>query len=310
MRSAARRPGRRALQWVPVEGLTFRGQYQRAIRGPSVAELFLGQTVSFDGAVDPCQDPAAAAPGALRDTLHRDGRARRGGRHELRHGWHVVPGDPGRQPRPVRGNGGHVHDRLRDAAEFAPNLIATVDYYNIKIDDVITTGVGTQNLVDGCYDFGVTNLCNQIVRTSDGRVRELLGHEHQRRDARNGRRGPRRRLQLRPGLRPAGRRRQPAAVPVVRDVRAQERLHADRRPANRERVRGRVRSQLRSSGSRVAALAAHDVVERPDGPVADVASPRWSRGRRPDLRVRHRGVLVDGLPGPRRSAGSSTSSSA
>jgi iron complex outermembrane receptor protein len=156
------------MQWTPVQGLTFRGQYQRAIRGPSVAELFLGQTVSFDGAVDPCQDPAAAAPGALRDRCIATG----------------VPaavvgtnyGTGGTSFPAIQGGNTELFEETADTytigfvmqPSFAPNLIATIDYYNIKIDDVITTGVGTQNLVDGCYDYGVANLCNQIVRTGAG----------------------------------------------------------------------------------------------------------------------------------------------
>ena len=162
------------LQWVPVGGLTIRGQYQQAIRGPSVSELYLGQTVSFDGAVDPCQAPAAAAPGALRDTCIATG----------------VPaavvgtnyGTGGTSFPAVQGGNPDLFEETADTYTIGfvlqpsalDRFVLTVDYYNIKIEDVITTGVGTQNLVDACYDFGVTNLCNQIIRTTDGEFQSFV----------------------------------------------------------------------------------------------------------------------------------------
>jgi len=162
------------LQWVPVDGLTVRGQFQRAIRGPSVSELFLGQTVSFDGAIDPCQDPAAAAPGQLHDTCIATG----------------VPaavvgtnyGTGGTSFPAVQGGNPDLFEETADTytigfvlqPSFLENFVLTVDYYNIKIEDAITTGVGTQNLVDACYDFNVTNLCNNIIRTSDGEFESFV----------------------------------------------------------------------------------------------------------------------------------------
>jgi iron complex outermembrane receptor protein len=156
------------MQWTPVQGLTFRGQYQRAIRGPSVAELFLGQTVSFDGAVDPCQAAAAAAPGALRDRCIATGVPAAVVGTNYSTGGTSFPAIQGGNPDLFEETADTYTIGFVMQPSFAPNLIATIDYYNIKIDDVITTGVGTQNLVDGCYDFGVANLCNQIVRTAAG----------------------------------------------------------------------------------------------------------------------------------------------
>ncbi len=157
-------------QWAPVRGLTFRGQFQQAIRAPSVAELFLGQTVSFDGAVDPCQDAAAAVPGDLRDLCIATG----------------VPAavvgtafGTGTSYPAVQGGNPDLTEEQADTYTVGmviqpaalPNFVATIDYYNIKIEDVITTGIGTQNLVDVCYDYG--QLCNQIVRDPVGELQIL-----------------------------------------------------------------------------------------------------------------------------------------
>jgi len=61
-----------ALQWNPIESLKVRGSYNRAIRAPSIAELFLPQQENFPQYSDPCNfnstfrtGPDAAAVTAL-----------------------------------------------------------------------------------------------------------------------------------------------------------------------------------------------------------------------------------------------------
>src|SRR6185503_10444198 len=48
--------------WAPVRDIRFRASYNRAVRAPNVAELFVAQSVSLDGSTDPC---AGAAVGGL-----------------------------------------------------------------------------------------------------------------------------------------------------------------------------------------------------------------------------------------------------
>src|SRR3546814_16526328 len=44
-----------------------RGQYQRAVRAPSVDELFRSNSTISEAATDPCALPTAATPGPIRD---------------------------------------------------------------------------------------------------------------------------------------------------------------------------------------------------------------------------------------------------
>jgi outer membrane receptor protein involved in Fe transport len=53
-------------EWAPVPDITFRGQYQRAIRAPNVGQLFGGQAVGFPPATDPCAQATAATNPAIR----------------------------------------------------------------------------------------------------------------------------------------------------------------------------------------------------------------------------------------------------
>lgn len=150
----------------PIQGFTLRGQFQRAIRGPSINELFLGNTVSFDGAVDPCQTAAATSeplrsrcistgvPAALVGTVYGSGGtsfpATQGGNSLLRE---------------------EASDTYTIGVVLQPAMLqgfsATVDYYNIKIDDYIAT-VGAQNIVDLCLNRGITSYCSQLARDSSG----------------------------------------------------------------------------------------------------------------------------------------------
>ena len=50
--------------WKVDENISFRGQYQRAIRAPNVGELFGGQTLNFTSYTDPCASPANAGSAA------------------------------------------------------------------------------------------------------------------------------------------------------------------------------------------------------------------------------------------------------
>src|SRR6185312_10729068 len=47
--------------WKVDDNISFRGQYQRAIRAPNVGELFGGQTLGFTAFNDPCGNLATAA---------------------------------------------------------------------------------------------------------------------------------------------------------------------------------------------------------------------------------------------------------
>ena len=144
----------------PVPARDPRSERGRAVPGPD------GQLRRRDG---PVPGPGGGRSRRLAGQLHRDGRPGGCSRHELWRRRYVVPGHPGRQSRPVRGDGSDTWTAGFVVQPSAwPNFVATVDYYNIKIDDVITTGVGAQNLVNACYLNGATQYCDLITRASTG----------------------------------------------------------------------------------------------------------------------------------------------
>lgn len=163
------------LMYEPVKGLSFRGQYQRAIRGPSVYELYLGQTVSFDGANDPCATAAAASAGKLHDLCLAGGvPAARLGDATLADSNTVNP------PTVINGNSSLREEKSKTwtiGAVLAPTILrgfsATVDLYNIDITGYISR-LGQNNLFQACYVYGLSDYCGGLSRNSTGEVERIV----------------------------------------------------------------------------------------------------------------------------------------
>ena len=160
------------VEFAPIRDITFRGQYQQAVRGPSVYELYLGNTTTFAGNADRCGTAAAIAAGKLRDIC-------------LAQGVPVASlGNPAIQDpnnvNPVTFVGGNADLREETAKtytvgaiirpSFLPRFNATVDYYNIEISNYIVPGLGTDVIGDFCFGQFNLNYCSKIKRNSFGEI--------------------------------------------------------------------------------------------------------------------------------------------
>lgn len=138
------------IQFSPVRDITFRAQYQRAIRAPNVAELFQGTAIGFPAATDPCGTPGATS-GALRDLCLANG---------------VPAGNLGNagiiqpdvQIAALFGGNANLSEETSDSftagvvlqPRFVPGLTITADYFDIQIDNAITT-IGLGTALDLCF---------------------------------------------------------------------------------------------------------------------------------------------------------------
>ncbi len=143
--------------WVPVEGLRFRGQFQHAARAPNISELFSPFTNGFPGAQDPCSTgsngdgtgqaaicAAYGVPAPLTDfQLSGQIEALFGGNPDLT---------------------SETADTLTVGVVWQPaaidGLVLQIDYYDIEIDDAITSPP-LQYLLDQCYVAGDIATCDQ-----------------------------------------------------------------------------------------------------------------------------------------------------
>jgi outer membrane receptor protein involved in Fe transport len=146
--------------WRPFPGLTLRGGYNRAVRAPNAVELFSPQTNGLWSGVDPC---AGATPvlSAAQCVLTGVPLARYGtvalspaAQYNARFG-----GNPDLDP--------EVADTFTAGVVFNPTflrgLAVTVDYFNVKIEDTIST-VGAALTVSQCAQTGSAALCSLVRR--------------------------------------------------------------------------------------------------------------------------------------------------
>lgn len=155
------------LQWSPTRDIRFRGSYQKAIRAPSILELYTPQTVTNTSQVseDPCAQNASN-PATLEQ-------CQRTGITPAQYG--VIPQCPAGQCAVLTGgNATLVPETAKTftvgfttTPSFLPGFTASVDYYRIKLTKVIDN-IPLGVILDRCLTSGEQEFCSQIVRASNG----------------------------------------------------------------------------------------------------------------------------------------------
>jgi outer membrane receptor protein involved in Fe transport len=153
------------LEWAPVQDVRLRGSYQRAVRAANIVELFTAQGLNlFDAPGDPCgaraRDPEASdaeciatgVPAGLVGAPSLDSPA---AQFYFRQG-----GNPNLQPE----ESDTYSYGIVLTPRFAPGLAVTVDYFDINIDDTIST-FGPNNTWTACYTNNDPAACARIHRS-------------------------------------------------------------------------------------------------------------------------------------------------
>ncbi|WP_294394739.1 TonB-dependent receptor [uncultured Sphingomonas sp.] len=141
--------------WEPVGGVKVRGNYQRAVRAPNIAELFSPiNTVLTNLATDPCRTTATyrgpADNAALRAVCLAQGAPASaiGAIQNPTAGQANTTVSGGTYLRPEKSDSYTIGVVLQP--DFVPGLSITVDYYNITIKDAISQPV-PGDLIAGCF---------------------------------------------------------------------------------------------------------------------------------------------------------------
>lgn len=146
------------LDWAPIEGLRFRGQFQRAVRAPNIGELFAAATNGFPGAKDPCSGGAFGSFVAANTAQC------------LAFGV-PSPGAPFQLSGQIEVLGGGNPNLQEETADtytvgmvwqpsFVEGLTLQIDYYDISVQDAIAAAGALQTLLDRCYVQGDNATCN------------------------------------------------------------------------------------------------------------------------------------------------------
>ena len=155
------------VDWAPFRDLRFRAAYSKAIRSPSLSDLYSAQSQNFAPAPnDPCSARNLATGSATRAANCTA--AGRPATYDFVYtsSLEIISG----------GNPGLSQETSRSytvggvfTPGFVPGLSLTVDYYDIKVDNVITS-VSAQQILNSCYDAADLNnvFCGLIKRAGAG----------------------------------------------------------------------------------------------------------------------------------------------
>lgn len=147
-------------QWTPVTGIKFRGGYSRAVRHANINELYSPTSIGLFAGTDPC---AGASPTATAAQCANSGVSAAQYTH--------VPASPAQQYNTFGGGNPNLNPEKADTftigavfqPEQVPNLLFSVDYWNIEVKDAIAA-IGPQFILDECTATGDPTLCSQIHR--------------------------------------------------------------------------------------------------------------------------------------------------
>ena len=159
------------LEYAPVSDLRFRASFQRAVRAANIVELFTAQGFNlFDLPGDPCgtdaPNPNASqldciASGVppsfydgVNDLVERNGLDSPAGQYQFLQGGNLAL-----QPETSDTKSFGIILTPR----FAPKLNMTIDWFNIKIEDAIST-FGSPNTLDAYYNNGDAAALSRIHR--------------------------------------------------------------------------------------------------------------------------------------------------
>jgi outer membrane receptor protein involved in Fe transport len=165
------------MQYAPVDSLRFRGSFQRAVRSPTVVELYNGELVGLTQlGDDPCSSPDNITPAtaSLADCLHTVPAAEQAA-FIARYGNgsttnNIPKAVLGQLSQKTGGNPNLENEVAKSytigfniSPEALPNFVASVDYYKINIDKEV--GVVAANVaLNTCLATGDPTYCALVVR--------------------------------------------------------------------------------------------------------------------------------------------------
>lgn len=156
-----------AVEWRPINDLRLRGSYARAVRSPNLSELFSKQTQNFaPGFVDPCSARNIATGSNTRAA--NCAAAGRPANYDFVYvqSLEIVSGG---NPKLEEETSTSFTIGGVFTPQAIPGLSITVDYYDIVVDNVITS-VAAQTIVNQCYDLADLNnpFCSAFTRAGAG----------------------------------------------------------------------------------------------------------------------------------------------
>lgn len=168
--------------WKPVQDILFRASYNQAVRAANIGELFSPQSVQLDGSIDPCAG-TIGTNGLVNG--YTAAQCARTGVTAAQFG-NIVPNSADQYNGLTGGNTALAPEVGKTftagvvlTPRFLPGFSLSVDYYNVKISNVIDV-IGADLIITNCLTQNV--YCSQIHRdqfgslwrTSNGYIADTL----------------------------------------------------------------------------------------------------------------------------------------
>jgi iron complex outermembrane recepter protein len=159
------------INWEPIEGLLFRGNWAEGFRAPSIGELF-GTPSRFDQEVaDPCSGMTAATPANIRANCVADGVPNNNSYVQLNAQLPVLTG--GNQQLDAESSESWGVGAVWRPS-FLPRLSIEANYYNIRVDGAIAA-IDAGTLLGRCAENADQLSCDAIDRSPSGQVTQIRG---------------------------------------------------------------------------------------------------------------------------------------
>lgn len=159
------------VEYAPIKDVRLRGGYNRAVRAPSVGDLYAPQVIGAGGTADPCWGSVVGGTGGTTGTVngHNFEYCARTGVTAAE--WGNISANPAAQINTSSGGNAGVTPEIADTYSlglvFQPEairgLVASVDYYYIKIRNTIQI-LSTNSVMNDCGSTGSATACDLIHR--------------------------------------------------------------------------------------------------------------------------------------------------
>jgi outer membrane receptor protein involved in Fe transport len=170
-----------AGDWSPIADVRLRASFNHAVRAPNIRELFLPVTTGLAGYTDPCavNDGASKPSATLAQCLNTGMTAAQYG--------NVLQCASAQCSATAGGNVGlkpEDADTYSVGAVFQPSFFtgfsASVDYFNIKVNNVISAGVAPPTqILTSCLNDATSPFCSDIHRDASGNLSTATGYVDQ-----------------------------------------------------------------------------------------------------------------------------------
>ena len=152
--------------WDVIDGLRFRAGYNHAVRAPNISNLFSPQNVVLDGTTDPCAGLTASNP-----LVAKCAQAFSLTTAQVL----AIEKNPAPQYNGLTGGNPNLKPENADTytvgvvyqPSFLPGFNASIDYFNIKIEDAIG-GIGADLAINRCLSTLDPFFCGLVKRDAQG----------------------------------------------------------------------------------------------------------------------------------------------